>query len=81
VEQDFYDFDYIIAMDDSNMANISAIKPETKLNVTVLKMRHYDPLHKNANVKDPWFGGEKGFEEVFQILKRSCHNFYDELIG
>ena len=79
VEQDFYDFDYIIAMDDSNIgyitvihsyyiiamddsniANILKIKPEAELNVKIMKMRQYDPLQKDANVPDPWFGGEKG---------------------
>ncbi len=81
VEQDFYDFDYIIAMDDSNKANILKIKPEAELNVKIIKMRQYDPLQKDTNVPDPWFGGEKGFDEVYQILLRSCKNFYDSLIG
>lgn len=80
VEQDFYDFDYIIAMDDSNLANILKIKPNLELNVRILKMRFYDSVNKNSNVPDPWFGGEKGFEDVFQILQHCCNNLYDELI-
>ncbi len=79
--QDFYDFDYIIPMDDSNLKNILLQKPKDKLSTKVIKMRFFDPLNKNSDVPDPWFGGEQGFEKVYQILKLSCQNFYDSLIG
>ncbi len=77
---DFYEFDYIIAMDDSNLNDILKIKPDGELNVKLLKMRHFDPINKNADVPDPWFGGEKGFEEVYQILNRCCQNFYNSIV-
>lgn len=76
---DFYNFDFIVPMDDSNLRDITELKPKEEVNVEIIKMRFYDPLHQNSNVPDPWFGGERGFEEVYQILKRSCLNFYESL--
>ena len=78
-KSDFYEFDHIIAMDDSNLKDIIKLKPADETRAKIIKMRFYDPLNKNANVPDPWFGGEKGFEEVYQILKRCCLNFYKAL--
>ena len=80
-KHDFHNFDFIIPMDDSNLRDIMDLKPKEDIEAQIVKMRFYDPLNKNANVPDPWFGGEKGFEEVYQILKRSCQNFYEEVIG
>ena len=34
---------------------------------------------KNASVPDPYFGGEDGFELVFQLLDRSCDAIIEKL--
>ena len=80
-KNDFYEFDHIIAMDDSNLRDILKLKPAEDNRAKIIKMRFYDPSNKNANVPDPWFGGEKGFEEIYQILERCCQNFYKVLEG
>lgn len=74
---DFYDFDYILAMDRSNFENLKRIQPvdgTAKLEL----MRDYDVLAKGADVPDPYYGGQDGFEEVYQIVTRSCEKFYEE---
>lgn len=77
--EDFTDFDYLIAMDDSNLKSILELNQNKESKVKIYKMRFFDPTNQNADVPDPWFGGEKGFEEVFQILERSCRSFYNSL--
>jgi len=43
-------------------------------------MRSFDPeAQLDADVPDPWYGGEEGFEEVFQILWRSCGRLASDL--
>lgn len=78
---DFLEFDFIIPMDDSNHGDILTLKPNGESKATIVKMRNFDVEFKNDDVPDPWYGGEKGFEEVYQILLRSCQKFYDSLIG
>jgi len=78
VSSDFKDFDVILAMDQSNYDNLNQIKPNDAT-ADLLKMRDFDEENKGGDVPDPYFGGADGFEEVFQILKRSCNNLIDFL--
>jgi protein-tyrosine phosphatase len=41
-------------------------------------MREFDPAGK-GEVPDPYYGGEKGFQEVFDILNRTMDNFLAHL--
>jgi low molecular weight protein-tyrosine phosphatase len=66
---DFADFDLIIAMDESNRANLLTVDPEAAAKIQL--MRDYDMGFEGTNVPDPYFGGETGFQEVFEILDRS----------
>ena len=67
-------FDYLIAMDHSNQSNMHRIM-ESNDHDKVTLMRAFDPLGKNENVPDPWYGGMNGFDEVFDILSRSIDEF------
>jgi protein-tyrosine phosphatase len=42
-------------------------------------MRNFDPHGKGHEVPDPYYGGEAGFQEVFDILDRSMDVFIQEL--
>ncbi len=76
---DFDDFDYILPMDDSNMRNSISIAP-VGFKAEVMKMRYFDSSEKNSDVPDPYYGGEDGFQNVFEILDRSVSSFLDYLI-
>tara|TARA_R110000737_G_scaffold2923_9_gene9223 strand:+ start:176822 stop:177295 length:474 start_codon:yes stop_codon:yes gene_type:complete len=70
-------FDHIIPMDAANHRDLSKLKvPDTKLKL----MRSYDPtLTKPQDVPDPYYGGDDGFEKVYQMLTRACQGFLDQL--
>jgi protein-tyrosine phosphatase len=72
-------FDYILAMDSSNMSNILTIDNASENSHKILLMRSYDPLGKNQDVPDPYHGDEKDFQEVFEILDRSITSFIETL--
>jgi len=74
VVQDFYEFDFIIPMDESNLKNINSLKPHDS-KAEIFLMREFDTKEKNKNVPDPYYGNAEEFEEVFQILNRCCTNF------
>lgn len=44
-------------------------------NVNSLSETSKDPLTPDRDVPDPYYGGEKGFEDVFEILDRTVENF------
>ena len=71
-ESDFENFDHIYVMDKSNLRNVLTLakKNEHKQKVSLL----LDTLHpgKNQEVPDPYYGSEKHFEEVFQLVYKAC---------
>ena len=74
-QRDFEDFDFIFGMDRANVQNMVrlAITQEQKKKVQL--MRDYDNLAKGGEVPDPYYGTEKSFQEVFDILDRCTDNF------
>lgn len=76
---DLADFDYILAMDNSNLKNIFKLHRASEFADKISLMREYDPKAKGAEVPDPYFGGEQGFQDVFVMLERTMENFLDHL--
>lgn len=80
--EDFFEFDHIVAMDQKNLATLKAM--QDRLSGTKAKlhlMRDYDPGNEGKGVPDPYYGGMSGFEEVFQILEVSTANFLRSIQG
>ena len=72
---DFKNFDYIIAMDKDNLRDIQQAHGFKNIEESrILMMREFDDVDKGADVPDPYFGGPEGFENVYQMLERSCKN-------
>ena len=69
------EFDYILAMDNQNMKDIK--KVIDKNHRGLFMMRDFDIKAKGADVPDPYFGGQDGFESVYEMLNRSISSFLD----
>ncbi|MBC8332037.1 MAG: low molecular weight phosphotyrosine protein phosphatase [Anaerolineae bacterium] len=79
-KRDFLEFDWIIAMDASNHADLSRLADSEAARLKIRLMREFDPQGSpNDPVPDPYYGGIDGFEEVFQIVERSCLGLLDAL--
>ncbi len=76
---DFEDFDLILPMDTSNMQNLNYMDRNNRFSDKMFMMRDFDPNPEDGNVPDPYYGGMKGFENVYQILERSCNSLLDQL--
>ncbi|QZD95104.1 low molecular weight protein-tyrosine-phosphatase [Qipengyuania gelatinilytica] len=59
-QQDFHEFDYILGMDRSNMANIRRIEPDGG-KARVAMLLDLVPGQHGREVGDPYYGGEEGF--------------------
>lgn len=71
-------FDLILAMDEQNFQNIRRLDVSNTYSHKIKMMREFDPEGR-GNVPDPYYGSEKDFQEVFDILHRSTRNLIDHL--
>ncbi len=74
---DFDDFDWIIAMDTSNLRDIKSMAGDTKAKIHLL--REFDPFDTGMDVPDPFYTG--GFEGVYEIIERSCDVFLEKVLS
>lgn len=72
-------FDLIVAMDMENFSNIKQLDGAGQHEKKVVMLRAYDPQPDGQEVPDPYFGGMRGFRNVFEIVHRSCENLLDIL--
>ena len=73
-EADVHRFDYIVAMDESNRADVQRLVARAgRDSLQVRLLREFDPEAKgDLEVPDPYYGGPEGFELVHDIVERAC---------
>ncbi|UOK42544.1 MULTISPECIES: low molecular weight protein-tyrosine-phosphatase [Flavobacterium] len=78
-KSDFDNFDYIYVMDISNYKDVMALAPnaEAKSKVTMILNELFPG--ENADVPDPYHGGQSGFEHVFMLLNEACEIIAEKL--
>ena len=77
---DFDRFDLIIPMDMSNRNAILALAPDGEQREKIHLMREFDPQGgPQAAVPDPYYGGNRGFEEAYDLIERSCRGLLEKL--
>ncbi|RIO05855.1 protein-tyrosine-phosphatase, partial [Mammaliicoccus sciuri] len=69
------DFDYIIAMDQSNVDNIRQINPQLK--GQLFKLLDFSDMEE-TDVPDPYY--TNNFEGVFDMIQSSCDNLIDYIL-
>ena len=69
---DFEGFDIIYAMDGSNLSDIVSLANSNKdIEKVRLILNEINP-EDNTPVPDPYYGGDDGFEKVYQLLDEAC---------
>lgn len=76
--EDIERFDYILAMDAENLANLRAICP-AGLDEKVRLFLEFAPNRPEREVPDPYFGGESGFERVLDMIDEAAHGLLAHL--
>ena len=79
---DFKNFDYILAMDQTNYDDIISLAKTEDDRKKVFLFRQFDPLvGQDRNVPDPYFiGSKEGFEEVHSIVSRTSERLLDWIL-
>jgi len=77
--EDFDRFDYVLAMDEENLANLNAICPPQARTRPQLFLRDFGRQFKESEVPDPYYGGAKGFEHVLDLVEDACDGLLDDI--
>ena len=73
IQDDFRKFDYIIAMDKSNLGNMLRLARTEQDRSKLSLLRQFDAASpKDSDVPDPYYGGPQGFDQVFDICMAGC---------
>ncbi|MFV0346370.1 MAG: low molecular weight protein-tyrosine-phosphatase [Bacteroidales bacterium] len=76
---DFYNFDYIIGMDDENISDLENICPDAQCLKKIHRMVDFCEEDKYTKVPDPYYGGAEGFEFVIDILEDACKGLLNSI--
>ncbi|MCP4599107.1 MAG: low molecular weight phosphotyrosine protein phosphatase [Proteobacteria bacterium] len=71
-------FDRVVCMDYDNREGALALDENKRLRNKICMLRDFDPQGR-GDVPDPYYGGDRGFEEVFEIVSRSCEALFEKL--
>jgi low molecular weight phosphotyrosine protein phosphatase len=79
---DFDKFDYIFAMDRSNLSDLQRLQrgnPDSK--AKVMLFGKYGEGAKGEIVEDPYYGGNDGFLKAYEQCTRFTRNFLKDVLG
>jgi low molecular weight phosphotyrosine protein phosphatase len=63
---DFNKFDYIFAMDRTNLTDLERIQDRVKGTAKVMLFGEYSGKQKAEEVQDPYYGGKSGFDTAYE---------------
>ncbi len=78
-ERDFECFDYVLAMDYENYSNLERICPagfEHRLRLFL----DFASEFEEKEVPDPYYGGDKGFEHVLDLVEDASRGLLKEIL-
>ncbi|KAH6891461.1 phosphotyrosine protein phosphatase I superfamily [Thelonectria olida] len=79
--KDFDRFDYIFAMDRSNLSDLHRLQknnPDSK--AKVMLFGEFSGGKRAEVVSDPYYGGDEGFSKAFEQCSRFSKNFVKEVL-
>lgn len=76
--EDFERFDFILAMDADNLADLERIRPP-QARATLALLMSYAPHAGSDVVPDPYYGSADGFERVLDLVESASEGFLGSL--
>lgn len=70
--EDFERFDLILAMDNGHLRHLTRMKPSGSRAEVALFMDFEPGGPAGRDVPDPYYGAERGFEQVFDMIEAAC---------
>ena len=76
---DFFEFDWIIGMDDRNIQDLKDKAPSLETEKKICRMTDFCRVKQVDYVPDPYYGGAQGFENVLDILEDASSGLLEEI--
>lgn len=76
---DFEQFDYLVAMDENNVAGLKKLTSKPHHENQILRMVDFGIRRHETHVPDPYYGGDAGFENVINILEDACTGLFEKI--
>ena len=70
--EDLRDYDLVLVMDQQNLRDVRSYDPQSQFTAKVRLFCEFCSKHQEAEVPDPYYGGEQGFELVLDLLEDGC---------
>ena len=78
--EDFERFDFILAMDEDNLADLQRLRPPGSRAKVALLMS-YAPRAGSRVVPDPYYGAADGFEAVLDLVEAAADGFIASVLS
>ncbi len=75
---DLKTFDLIVTMDESNLTNVQRLDPGGESHAKIRPFVSFCHHHDDLRVPDPYYGGQRGFDHVIELLKDGCEGILAE---
>jgi protein-tyrosine phosphatase len=77
--RDFERFDYVVAMDRSNLDELSRLAPKGLAHKLSLLRAFDSAARPGAAVPDPYYGDDAGFDEVLLLCQAACAGLLEHI--
>lgn len=77
---DFARFDHVLALDETIAENLQHLASDRASRAKIRLLRPYDSeANGHRDVPDPYYGDQKEFEAVYQMVDRACQALFHEV--
>jgi protein-tyrosine phosphatase len=77
---DFERFDYVLAMDTSNLEHLRRLARKEQAGKLQLLLDFHPDSPPGSSVPDPYYGGAEGFETVLDLCQRACEGLLQSIV-
>ena len=70
--EDLERFDHVIVMDRDNLRTLERMRDAQGGDRAIRLLREFDSEGDGDEVPDPYYGGPRGFDNVYEMVRRSC---------
>ncbi len=77
--EDLEQFDLIVGMDRANLLDLKRLDKRGQREGKIVPMCFFTARFPDEEVPDPYYGGQRGFEHVVELLQDCCTNLLEHL--
>lgn len=77
--EDLEEFDWVVVMDRDNLRTLERMRDARGGDRRIHLLRSFDDQGDGDEVPDPYYGGPGGFDDVYEMVRRSCENLLEHV--